>query len=114
MRFAKLEKSSPNGEISPHLVTLNSNPRPLQPVEVGEISAFGPFPEFDSSQLVAEPVLRQGSSVPGGARQGKLLADRPRVRAQVGGAGLPAAAAARSSLLPDSIHFIKVIVHSTI
>lgn len=48
-------------------------------------------------------ILHQGAPEPGGAGQGQLLAHRPAERGQAHRASLPAAAAARGSLLPGAI-----------
>lgn len=59
--------------------------------------------EFHTTQLVAEPVLREGAAVPGGAGQGLVLAHRPGVREQADGAGVPTAAPTRRPLLQNAV-----------
>lgn len=59
--------------------------------------------EFHPPQPLSEPLLHQGPSLPGGAREGVLLADRPRLRGQARGAGVPEAEAAGRLLLPHPL-----------
>lgn len=59
--------------------------------------------EFDSPQLVVEPLLLESAAQPGGAGQRIVLADRPGKRVQVGGAGFPPSEAARCTLFQDAV-----------
>ena len=59
--------------------------------------------EFDPTQPVVEPVLREGSAVTGGAGEGVVLAYRPGERGQAHRAGVPEAAATGRSLLQNAV-----------
>lgn len=57
--------------------------------------------ELHSPQPVLKPLLHQSGPLSGGARQGLLLEDRPRLRRQADRAGLQEASAQGSALLQD-------------